>query len=107
MDLYRMLKSGDGVSDCLLSAGLNMPGERCWITTAGFLLYSLWPADTEGATPPLARALRCRYIRGLATGSGDELTVMVTVVAAAAEGELRLLSVSFSPIAGQLATSLL
>jgi hypothetical protein len=41
MDLYRMLKSGDGVSDCLLSAGLNMPGERCWITTAGFLLYSL------------------------------------------------------------------
>jgi hypothetical protein len=35
------------------------------------------------------------------------LTVMVTVVAAAADGELRLLSVSFSPTAGQLATSLL
>ena len=78
-----MLKRGDGVSDCLLSAGLNIPGERC-ITTAGFLLYK------RGAPPPTpleakatllpCNALRWRYIRGLATGSGDDVrfTVMVT-----------------------------
>lgn len=68
-----MLNKGDGVSDCLLSAGLIImtAGVR-WTTTDGFLLYN------RVAPRPLLIADRWRYILGLVTA--------VAVAAAVANG---------------------